>query len=79
MTVDGRRRAAEMARELQQGVVSGDAFLKVFGSSEDAVISELVDLLEHQPRSGGFMGASKEEFAAHQEEIERVIGLLEVS
>lgn len=79
LTHDDRKRAAEMARRLQQGQLSWDAFVNAFGVSSDELISELVDLFEHEPKKGGFLGASEREYAMYQGDIERVIRLLETS
>ena len=45
----------------------------------DALIAELVDLVEHEPPKGGLFGASARDYAAYEADIERVIGLLEAS
>jgi hypothetical protein len=53
------------------------AFLLAFGDSEDALIAELVELVEHQPRRGGLLGAPEAEFKQHEAAIEAAIAVLE--
>ena len=36
---------------------------------EDEDVAELIDLIEHEPKRGGFLGASPEERDGHMERI----------
>jgi hypothetical protein len=66
-----------MARELRRGTVAFAAFVTEFGDSPDELISDLVDLLEHEPRRGGLLGVSKTTYAKYEAKIERAIQVLE--
>jgi len=48
-----------------------------FGGCEDPVIAELVDLIEHEPKRGGFLGVSESEWAEYRSSIERAIQKVE--
>jgi hypothetical protein len=52
-----RRRAAKMARDyrVRVGQITWADFIMEFSASEDDLITELVDLIEHEPMRGGFV------------------------
>jgi hypothetical protein len=66
-----------MARDLRRGVVSFDTFLNEFGDSPDELISDLCDLLEHEPKQGGLFGVSDKVHADYQANIDQAIRALE--
>ena len=77
MSALDRKRAAGMARELRRGTVAFAAFVTEFGDSPDELISDLVDLLEHEPRRGGLLGVSETTYDKYEAKIERAIQVLE--
>lgn len=73
-----RRKAAELARQFYAGNISFSDFLK--GTSvleQDKLVEELVDLITHQPKRGGFYGASERKYKAYMENIFALIQRLE--
>jgi hypothetical protein len=77
MSALDRKRAADMARELRRGAVTFATFVMEFGGSPDDLISDLLDLLEHEPQRGGLLGASEDAYAKYETNIERAIRALE--
>jgi hypothetical protein len=61
-----RRRAASMARDVIAGRLDWDAFMNEWGESEDELISEVCDLLEHEPKRGGFLGANEKSWQEYE-------------
>ena len=47
-----------------------------FGKSNDEAVAELVDLLEHEPKRGGFLGVNDKEWAQYQSDIQQAIDVL---
>ena len=81
MTIDGdrasvRRRAATMGRKVVDRH-DFDQFISEFGESEDPLIARLVELLEHEPQCGGFLGGSQAQYDAYRSEIDQAIQQLE--
>lgn len=72
-----RRRAADAARAYQEKKLSWEQFMEEFGAIEDALIGEFVDLIEHEPKRGGFMGASEKAWGEYQAEVAVIIAKLE--
>jgi hypothetical protein len=66
-----------MARDVRRGAMAFATFLMEFGNSPDALISDLVDLLEHEPQRGGLLGASEKAYARYEANIEQAIQVLE--
>ena len=66
--------AAERARAMERGVIGTQDFLNQFGKSEDALVSELVELIRHPPRSNRKKDAEQYRF-----ELDRVLEDLEDS
>ena len=44
---------------------------------DDELIDELVDLIEHEPKRGGFMGVTEKEWYEYQQSIQDAIAVLE--
>ena len=51
--------------------------MEEFADSADETIQELVDLIEHEPKVGGFLGANAIEWGQYQSTIAEVIAILE--
>jgi len=43
---------------------------------QDELIAELVDLIEHEPKVGGFLGVSAKEHANYMARVHEIIALL---
>ena len=72
-----RRRAAEEARAYLSGERSWEEFIDRYTDNDDDLIAELVDLLEHEPKRGGFLGASEKQWAQYQSRLSSAIAALE--
>ena len=71
-----RARIALQAEEVIAGRLAFRNFLLNLPDdieTKDQLVSELVDLLEHEPKVGGFLGVSAEE---HQKEMSRAYQLI---
>ncbi len=71
--LDIRRRAAEWAREVLDGQLSAEAFREEFADVEDRAVAELIDLVEHQPPRGGFLGGGDEAWRNYQNALRDLI------
>lgn len=47
-----------------------------FGQTDDKKIEVLVDLIEHEPKRGGFMGVNENEWAEYQAQVAEAIDAL---
>jgi hypothetical protein len=80
-----RIQTATLARQVCSGDLNFFDFLKQVGPEGDPYctgddeVDELINLLEHQPKEGGFGGANKKEYAAYMEDIDALIEELEHS
>ena len=72
-----RLRAAAMARTYDGSRTAWQRFMDEFGECDDPGIAELVDLIEHEPQRGGFLGVSESEWAAYRASVGRAIQNLE--
>jgi hypothetical protein len=48
-----------------------------FASNEDELIREVVDLIEHEPKRGGFLGVNEKHWAQYQSQLYSAIAALE--
>lgn len=65
---DLRRSAANDARRYVGGEVSWDEFMDHHGEvRDDDDVAALVDLIEHKPQRGGFLGVSEPAWRAYQQ------------
>jgi hypothetical protein len=48
-----------------------------FGLVEDDLISELVSVIEHEPKRGGFLGVREKGWKQYQDALQRAIHALE--
>ena len=47
------------------------------GADDDELISELIDLIEHEPKVGGILGASAKEHAKYMARVHEIIALIQ--
>ena len=73
-----RRQIARQARKPYKNEIRYDEFL-VGVPQQDQLIDELVDLIEHEPKKGGFFGVNKNKHAEYVSDIFCVIQKLESS
>jgi len=73
-----RRRVAAAARSYMDGSLTWEAFMMEFSEAEDPQISELVDLIEHEPQRDGLLGVSEKDFDKYREATDRLIQKLEI-
>jgi hypothetical protein len=71
-----RARAAQAARDYQGKIISWKSFMEEFGESKDEKVAYLVDLIEHEPKRGGFMGVNEKEWAEYASQVEQAINAL---
>jgi len=66
---------ATKAKEYKAGNTTWDDFMLGCGEIdvEDPLIDELVDMVEHEPKRGGFMGASEKEWQMYEARINYLI------
>jgi hypothetical protein len=77
MTLNVRRAAAELAQAFYRGEVTFQELSKRYPDSDDPDVEELLDLIEHEPKQGGLLGAPEAEYREHMSRITRLInGLL---
>lgn len=72
-----RREAAEEGRSYLSRNLSCEEFMNRFAESEDDLISDLVDLIEHEPKRGGFLGVNEGRWAEYQALLTATIAALE--
>jgi hypothetical protein len=68
-TIRLRHRAAEAARDYLARKISWDEFMREFEEIEDIPIAVLVDLIEHEPKRGDFLGLSEKEWEHYQSQL----------
>lgn len=77
-TMEARRLAATLARSYLDRRITWRQFMDQAAIIEnDKIIDELIDLIEHEPKHGGFMGANEEEWFQYQHAIQNLIKKLE--
>ena len=77
-TSDLRRFAAQDGRRYMAGEMSWDEFMDRYGESrDDSDVGALVDLIEHEPQRGGFLGVSESAWLAHRRQVETILRELE--
>ncbi|MBC5773156.1 hypothetical protein H8S95_03700 [Pontibacter sp. KCTC 32443] len=70
--------ALETAREFIAGKIDFKQLNDNFpDDTDDKDINELFDLIEHQPKLGGFFGVSQETYDQYNQSIDRVLERLE--
>ncbi|NNN06246.1 MAG: hypothetical protein HKL90_10135 [Elusimicrobia bacterium] len=74
----GRRKAAaQAARALLAGEISYDQFLQAIPDEADKLIGQLVDLIEHEPKRGGWGGVDENAWQSYRRQILAAIEALE--
>ena len=69
-----RKIAARLAKELYEGKINFSEFLTAFpDDTTDDDIAELIDLITHEPKIGGFMGVSAKEHDIYLAQISLLI------
>ena len=51
--------------------------MRRFADSEDELVSDLVDLVEHEPKRGGFLGVNDQRWAQYQSQMRSAIAALD--
>jgi hypothetical protein len=73
-----RREAAEAGRSYLSKNLSWEEFMNRFSESEDDLVSNLVDLIEHEPKRGGFLGVKDRGWAEYEALLIAAIAALEL-
>jgi hypothetical protein len=77
--IEARHKVATIARSYIEKKISWQQFMdSVDELSDDALIAELVDLIEHEPKRGGFMGVNESQWQNYQQSIQDIISQLEL-
>jgi len=72
-----REEIAQRARRYLEGALGFEEFMRLAPEqTDDDDIAELVDLIEHEPKRGGFLGASEREYVAHMTRIRELVDKL---
>ncbi|NDK54286.1 hypothetical protein [Pontibacter fetidus] len=72
------RLALETAKEFIAGKIDYKQLNDNFpDDTNDKEINELFDLIEHQPKLGGFLGVSQETYDQYNQNIDRILKRLE--
>lgn len=80
MNRDIRKQVALAAREYQEKKITWKQFIDLTADfRDDEMIDELVDLIWHEPKHGGFLGVRGKAWITYQKEIEDLISSLEKS
>ena len=72
-----RHAAAEAGRAYLAGSLSWGELMRRFADSEDELVSDLVDLVEHEPKRGGFLGVNDQRWAQYQSQMRSAIAALD--
>jgi hypothetical protein len=72
-----RREAAAAGRAVMADTLSYDEFMQRFADYDDELISDLVDLIEHEPKRGAFLGVGEKHWAKYQSQIAAALAALE--
>jgi hypothetical protein len=75
-----RRQVAEWVEQYLARDLSFDQLFALLPEVQaDRDVAELVDLVEHEPKQGGVLGATADEHARHMRSIRELIGRLRAS
>ena len=74
-----KHRAASIASSYIKGHIEWQTFMDEMAdlSDKDSLIDKLIDLIEHEPKRGGFMGVSEKKWENYQTAIHEIIKELE--
>jgi hypothetical protein len=73
-----RKSAAQLAKRFYEKEISFEEFTNLYPETNDEKIEDLFDLIEHEPKSGGFLGVSEIEYQNYMNKIYRLIDELMV-
>ena len=72
-----RRQVAHWAEQYLAGNLSFNRFIELVPEqSQDSLIAELVDLIEHEPKRGGILGVTPREHDEHLRRVRDIIAAL---
>ena len=75
---DKRRQSAVIAHAYIEKKITWQQFMdETANFRDDELIDELVDLIEHEPKRGGFMGVNEKEWYEYRQSIRDAIAVLE--
>jgi hypothetical protein len=72
-----RRAAAEAGRAYLANNLSWEQFMQGFSECDDDLVGELVTLIEHEPKRGGFLGVNEKRWAQYQSQLASALTALE--
>ena len=72
-----RKKVASLARSLYAGKITFMEFIRQAPDTEDGEVAELVDLIEHEPKKGGFLGVDAKTHEDYRKAIFALIDKLE--
>lgn len=74
-----RTQVAIQARAVIEGRLKYRDFVDALpkGTDDDEIVAELIDLIEHEPKVGGFLGTSAKEHAKYMARVHEIIALLQ--
>ena len=72
-----RRAAAEAGRAYLANNLSWEQFMERFIDCNDGLVGELVTLIEHEPKRGGFLGVNEKHWAEYQSQVASALAVLE--
>lgn len=71
-----RQRVAVLTLALYERRVTVDAFIEELGNVADPQVTELVDLLQHDPERGGMHGVQDYEYETYRERLMELVARL---
>lgn len=74
LSVDERVKIAQLTEDYLEGRMSFENFMRTMPDpppGED--VAELIDLIEHEPKRGGFFGVSPDEYDRHMERVRELV------
>jgi len=75
-----RHQVAEWAEQYLAGSLSFQRFMELVPEeSGDSLVTKLVDLVEHEPKRGGILGATPEQYDGHMRKVRELIAALRES
>jgi hypothetical protein len=72
-----RKLVADLARNFIAGNISWNIFMEGVPETDDELIGEVVDLIEHEPKRGGIFGVNEDGWQDYQAQLLRAIEALE--
>jgi hypothetical protein len=72
-----RRAAAEAGRSYLANSLTWEQFMQRFSDCDDDLVGNLVTLIEHEPKRGGFLGVNEKRWAQYQSQVASALTALE--